>query len=161
MRWTVYPCTAPPRTRSNTWVMEMGVLKKTDHWEKSKLDHHSGYLDRRACWKSDRLMLKISQRKDKSWLSCCWTLLQLLWIHEKRRLWMKEPAGSTLVSGWGQRPHHLQLGLQSDPLLVNRLWQNKNKQQPPPTIYNYNYSASKWKNKEIYCFSIKGFKSGK
>lgn len=50
------------------------------------------------------------------------TLLQLLRVHDIGAWWMLEP-GSRRLSGWGQRPQELQLGLQSDPLLVNHLEQ--------------------------------------
>lgn len=48
------------------------------------------------------------------------SLLQLLGVEDIGPRWRLEP-GSRRVSGWGQRPQELQLGLQSDPLLVNHL----------------------------------------
>lgn len=66
------------------------------------------------------------------------TLLQLLRAHDIWAAWMLEP-GSRRLSGWGQRPQELQLGLQSDPLLVNHL-------EPTHTTFNHSHSARerKW-----------------
>lgn len=77
----------------------------TEHREKSKLDHHSGYFYRPVCWESDSLMLKITQSNNKSWLSCCWTFCSCCGSMRGKRhgWWSQQEAGFCQAEARGRR----------------------------------------------------------